>query len=204
MPHICSAKPFLLLNDLKNCVKKNSKLIALSFVLASAGAALGALIACKIGEKAAPYSVFACLFKLSYAPFSFVFSYLLRFFLYLLIASFGFFLPLSAFYPSIALVLYGRSVARNVATAFLTDSIGCSVLSLVFVELPLFLLGVSLFAFTFVKISERKMCRGIALNAKTLTEILPYLLKCLTLYFIALFLIFVVICGATYLLVVVL
>ena len=196
------AKPFLLKNDFKNYLKRNFKFVILAFVSAILGAALGILIACKIGERIAPFSVFARLFRLSYAPFSYVFSYLLRFFLYLLIASFGFFLPFSAVYPLIALFLYGKFIAQNVAAVFLTDSILSSVLSLVLIDLPLFLLGVFLLAFLYEKVCDLKICYGAPFNAKSISEFLLFILKMSAIYFAALILLFVVVCGVFYLCVV--
>ena len=178
------------------------KLFVFSFLIAILGAALGVLVALKIGEREAPCSAIANLFCLSYKPFTFVISHFMRFILYLLIASLGFFLPLSALYPAIALFFYGKYIAQIATFAFLTDSIASAVLSLLIVSLPIFIAGVICLFFIYCKAFEWKICHGERFNAANVSRFLPDLAKCLIFYFLALASIFLVICGLIYIVVI--
>ena len=159
-------------------------------------------VAVRIGEKEAPYGIFSLLFRLEFAPFSWIFTYLLRFLLYLLIAAIGFFVSVPWAFVGAAVFLYAKYFGEIIVLCFLTDAIASAVLSLLLAYLPILLLGVFLYFMLFLKANELKMCGGNPFNGKTLSKTLLFLLRLVLLYFVFCIFIFLAVCGLFYLVII--
>lgn len=178
--------------------RERSKLLG-GFICLILGIALGVYIGIKVGEKPSPFGIFAKLFHLYFAPFSYIGSDFLRFLLFSVIASLSFFLPYPRVYPVLALFFFGKYFGQLSCVVFLSDSLISALLSILLVYLPLSIVGgyllfrISLAAQDFRLSNCADFCR------KSVVSELLFLLKILLSYFLILFLLYVILCGVIYL-----
>ena len=164
------------------------------------GICIGIYVGIKVGEKDTPFGIFACLFGLRFAPFTFLTPDFLRFLLFSIIASLSFFLPCPSLYPAVSLILFGKYFGELACVVFLTDSILSMVLSVLVVYLPLLLVGGSMILFIALKAKNARIRCGASPCLRSVKNELWCLGGCLGIYFTLLFLIYVVVCGVIYLL----
>ena len=167
-----------------------------------AGVALGVYIGIRVGEKEAPFGMFANLFHLNFAPFSHIGPDLLRFFLFSLLTALAFFLPYPAIYPAIALLFFGKYFGQLTCVVFLTDSFLSALLSALLLYIPLLLIGGWLLFRLSLHGSEFRLSNGVDRCRGTIKRVGICLLKALIAYFFALFFLYVILCGLIYLIVI--
>lgn len=166
------------------------------------GVALGVYIGVKVGAKDAPFGVFAKLFHMEYAPFAYLGRDFLRFLLFGILASLSFFLPLPLLYPALALFFFGKYFGELACVCFQSDAVVAAMLSLIFVYLPLLFFGATLLLLIAQRVKNYRLNHGANLCiCRTKSEIW-FFLRLVLAYFVFLFLIYAVFCGALYLLVI--
>ena len=188
--------------DIISAFRSNRKGILLGFSVLLCGVVLGIYIGVNVGKKEAPFGVFAALFHLQFSPFSYLVPDFLRFFLFGVLTLLSFFLPLPFVYPAIALFFFGKYFGEISCVCFLSDTVIAAVLSIAVVYLPLLLVGGGLLLLIALRAREFRLPSGADLCPKNVMKEVFFLLKLLLAYFVCLFLLYVIICGTLYLLVI--
>ena len=197
----CSPKTrlFLLKTDLVSCARDHRKEFLVKCLFMLLGVGLGVYIGVKIGANEGPFSVFAKLFCLSYTPFSLLFGDLLRLLFYSILTVLGFFLPPCPLYSSAALFLLGKYYGELACLSFLTDSVLAAVLSLILIYLPLLLIGGVVLMRISLYSSDFRLSCGTERGARSFRKTAGIVGKALLVLLLALFLLYVVLCGVIYL-----
>ena len=193
---------FLLKRDAFDLLKRERKGMILGFVILFCGVALGVYIGVRIGAKEAPFGVFASLFHLEFAPFGYLGRDFLRFFLFFILASLCYFLPMPFIYPALALFFFGKHFGEVACVCFQSDTLLAAALSVILVYLPMLLFGGMLLLLLAHRAKLYRMRQGAYLCLQKGKSEALFILKLLFAYFSALFLIYVLLCGALYLLVI--
>ncbi len=199
MKYTLKDRLFLFKKDVGFAVKQNKSQIIYYLVMLLLGVALGVYIGVKVGAKETPFGVFAALFHLKYAPFSYLVPDLLRFFLFLTVSILACYLPIPKLYPTISLLFVGKYFGEIACVCFQSDSLLSFVLSVAIVYLPLlFCAGVLLTVVALRSISVR-LAVGADRCVNTAKKTLFFSLKIFLVYLLILFVIYVVLCGVLYL-----
>ena len=163
------------------------------------GVGFGIYIGAKVGAKDAPFGIFANLFCLNYAPFSFIVPDFLRFLLFSVVSALSFLLPLPSIYPVVALFFFGKYFGELACVCFLSDSFLAFLLSVLIVYLPLLFFGGSGILLIGLFGKGSRILNGGDPCLKGIVRELIRLGICLAVYFALLFFIYVILCGALYL-----
>ena len=180
------------------------KEILLHIVIASLGIAFGIYFGVKLGEKAQPFCIFARLFRLEYSPFDEIFSEVLRFSIFALIAALSYFLPCYPLYPVFSLFFFGKHFGEIACICFLADSFASALATLLVILLPTLIVGVGLLSWIALHAQEFRVCNGGFIVKSALKKAAKILLSSLVIYAILLFVLHLVLCGSIYILLVVL
>ena len=193
---------FLLKNDLLSAIDENRKPILTASILLVCGIALGAFIATKTQGVEPPFGVIAHLFRLEFHPFGYLVSDLIRFLLLSVLASLSFFLPLFHIYPAVAIIFFGKYCGQVACTVLFCDSRISAILGILLIYLPLAIIGGALLLCIWIRARQFRLCRGADSCMRVLGEHALFWVNIALLYVIFLFLIYVLLCGTFYLIVV--
>ena len=191
---------FLLKRDAFDLLKRERKGMILGFVILFCGVALGVYIGVRIGAKEAPFGVFASLFHLEFAPFGYLGRDFLRFLLFFILASLCYFLPMPLLYPALALFFFGKYFGEVACVCFQSDAFLAAAVSALFVYLPLLIFGGMLLLLLAHRAKLYRLRQGAYLCLQKGKSEAIFISKLLLAYFSILFLLYVVFCGALYLL----
>jgi len=199
MKYTLKSRFFLLKKDISSAIRANRKGVILGTILLLLGVALGIYIGVNIGEKTSPFGIFSALFNLEFAPFSYLLPDFLRFFLFSGLATLAYFLPLPMIYPTIAIFFFGKYFGELACVCFLSDSLFSAILSTLIVYLPLLLIGEAILLAIAIRASSMRLFKGTDRCRTTAKRDVMISLLYLFLYFAVLFILYVLVCGAIYL-----
>ena len=190
---------FLIKKDFFFTLKEHKWGVISCSVLLVAGVALGVFIGSDIGEKETPFAMFASLFGLEYSPFGYLMPDFFRFLLFSVLCSLAFFLPMPMIYPAISLLFFGKYFGEAAYVCFLSDPVIPAILTIVLIHIPLLLVGGAMLISITIKARGSRMECGADPSCKSIKREIFYVLSMIVAYFIILFLLYVVICGVIYL-----
>ena len=193
---------FLFLTDFRSCLREERKKLFAAMFWLLAGVALGIYIGIRIGGKESPFGMFAELFHLHFAPFSHVGPDFLRFLLFSVVVALSFFLPHPAIYPAVAIFFFGKYFGQLACVVFLSDPILSALFSVLFLYLPLLLIGGWLLFRLSLHGVEFRLCNGADCCKGTWKRIFVCLLKSVVPYLFCVIFLYLIICGVIYLIVI--
>ena len=197
-------KILLLRTDFLSAFSKRKPEILGYIIVTILGIAFGVWLGRKIGEAETPFGAFASLFRLSYDPFSYLLPELLRFSIFSLIASLSHYLPFAFVYPVFSLFFFGKHFGEYVYLTFCVDPLLCALPSALLTLLPLLMIGSALLVRIVLLARDLRLCNGGFPCRESLKRTGWCLLLALTIYALALFSVYLVLCGSIYLLLLVL
>ena len=193
---------FLLRSDFLRSLKEERKRLCFYGVFLLAGVILGVFIGIKIGEKESPFGIFALLFHMDFAPFGHLLPDFLRFLFFAVFAGLSYFLPCPKLYPLLSMIFFGKYFGQFACLAFLSDSLIAAFFSLFLVYLPLLVVGGFLLFSIAIYGEDSRLCRGADVCHRSLKRFFHRILLSIVCYFSLLFILYVLLCGTLYLIVI--
>ena len=190
---------FLLRKDFFSTLKTHKWGVVSGAFLLVVGVALGIFIGSDVGEKEAPFGMFASLFGLDYSPFGYLMPDFLRFLFFSALCSLAFFFPAPMLYPAVALIFFGKYFGEAAYVCFLSDPLIPASLNIILIHIPLLLMGGAMLISVTIKARYSRIECGADLCLKSIKRHMFYLLTLLLAYFMILLLLYVAICGVIYL-----
>ena len=186
--------------DLFRSVKENAQTLFFVFLFAFAGLALGVYVGVKVSPEPSP-CIFLRLYRLEYTPFAWTWDFCVRFLIYFFIAYLGYFFFHPWLLGGIGVFFFAKYISQTATFSLRLDPLFSATCSLILIYLPLILCGVFLFFFLILDMLENRS-RCLPLNAKRIFQTLGRFLGLFAIYFLLCILLFVVLCGILYLVVI--
>ena len=198
MKRKCRCSLFFIKKDIIHILTENKRELILTILFSVCGIGLGIYLAVNTSEQIPPISVFSCIFRGEYSPFSLTFRYLIRFIFYFFISTIGFFLVPSWLFSGISILLFSKFWSQLSAVCISFDPLPSAILSILLIYIPLWIFGVYLFFLYYLKIREHRLCSGNKATISLLRSVLSEIFLLILAYFLLLILLFTVLCGIVY------